>query len=83
MTSNKSYKFTTGSVLLGLKLSAGKPNGCSSYSCAVKNSICGRRCFFCGVFALLKRLKNAAQSCLDTNEIDSAMLRFLEWSIIV
>lgn len=32
--------------------------------------------------ALLKRLKNAAQSCLEINEIDTAMLCYLEWSIM-
>lgn len=40
MTSNKSYKFTAGSVLLGLKLSAGQANGCSFYSwCCEKLSV--------------------------------------------
>lgn len=33
MTSNKSYKFTTGSILPGLKSSSGVANGCSFYRC--------------------------------------------------
>lgn len=60
MTSNKSYKFTTGSILLGLKLSAGKPNGCSFYSWCCEKLYLWTQMLFLGPFCSFEEVEKCS-----------------------